>query len=321
ETMTKLAPRYFEDITYDFVPSGAYGAVYPFAGYRLPLAESGFPSQPVPIFGMCDMQGKVITDPVFDRCVRVERMQSGAFYVLWQFVTTHNDEKIYRITATNDTGSFVMECEDTIYDVYWLDMNSIVGHWTEDTLPVKYNGQWLEVSIDGETRPMLNEPKKLEATVPFPRDYHDAIRWNRSGIGLTIKIDGRDTYFPQATRCEAIYPGLGAWISNDPRLEPARNWLLVNADGETLSEIICESNPEFYPTAIADRRETGTAWYDITGRALAGFDSVEGQCYMIPIGEMLLTSAGYGQGAGGGLYTRDGAPVIYMPVPTRQTPD
>jgi hypothetical protein len=152
-------PRYYEEITTKLLPRDDYGRLWPYVG--------GYVVQwwmPANIYGLCDEEGRIVCDPVYNR-VEILEKDGMRLYLFTENLADEYGREVSKYTLSKLDGSWVGEYEDIAYRSYDREFMGETGYsWrqmlTYEYITVRQNGKWGVIDYEGrEILPCVyNEP-------------------------------------------------------------------------------------------------------------------------------------------------------------------
>lgn len=182
--------RYFEELTYEFVPSSEYKYIVPFIGDSKEFEaeyDPGFTAQVEYYFGMCTLDGKIIMDAGKYSSVNLNTSPDGFSYYILTCMKDGNFEYGYTQTVIPLDGSFALELGQndwigfvsdgviSVDDYETADGKSFTNHKFYD-----YNGKFLfELTPKNETTYFIISAFKSGLALVIEREqisYEDFIK-------------------------------------------------------------------------------------------------------------------------------------------------
>ena len=180
-------PRYYAGPTQALIPSESYGRIVPYLGGWINAPYESWSN----LYGLCDLSGKIICDPVYND-VKIVGDGKNSLYALTTYQPVWNG------------GSYVQNFVTTLcpadgrwaetYDNAEFDLSStnwINGTVKFDYITVKKDGKWGVVGYDG---------KQL-----LPFEYADPVRFS-DGLAAVLSGDGKSLYYIDITGKRVLGP-------------------------------------------------------------------------------------------------------------------
>jgi len=178
-TKAMIAPqRYYGDKTTALIPSDRYGPIVPYLGG---VEQSPYGWLPQNLYGFCDLDGRIVCDPVYDQVAVVSR-GGDSLYVLTAYEPAEDRDNGYRNVTTicPTDGSWTAAYGDVMYSTWTYWTNSL----KLDYITASMDGKWGVLDHDG--------------SILLPFGYTEPVCFSE-GFAAVLSDDGKSMWYIDIT--------------------------------------------------------------------------------------------------------------------------